>query len=192
MCCCISLLLSLWQSFWGWLTGKDLAQKVTKKKAGWKSQRRSHRHLKKKGLPEGALSKKTKAEKQRLPVGFPGNKEDSLNGPQKSAPKFPGKSSLLAKRSSTSAVILRGQDGASTRSRPCRHLCCTGDCKGLKNRAMEAGRLSPCLKRKPRDSRKVAFKMESLCKESKVMMPPGPVVIKPQRKHKKKTPLRED
>jgi len=147
-----------------------LKEKLAKKKAGQKSQRRSHQHLKKKGLPEEALTEEIKAEELRLPVGNPGNEEDPLRGVQKRIPKLSGKSSLLAEGFSESAEIPRGQDASSTLCGPCCYHCCTGTCKGLKKRPMEAGGLSPQLRKKPRESRKVVFSLESLCKEYEVMM----------------------
>lgn len=92
-----------------------------------------------------------------------GNKEDSLKEPPKRAPKLTGNSSLLAKGSLTSVMIPRGPVVASTSSRPWQHPCCAGDCRGLKNRAMESWWLSPWLKRKPRETRKkTTFMLESL------------------------------
>lgn len=86
-----------------------LKTKLTKKKSERHIQRWSRRDGKAKGFPEQSLSQETKVEKQRV-VGAlnPGKKEDSLRGPPKRAPKLTGNSSLLAKRSSTSAMILRG------------------------------------------------------------------------------------
>lgn len=117
-----------------------LKVKLAKKKVEQKSQRSSHQDLKKKGLPEEALSEETKAEKQRLPGGHPGNEEDNSSGSQRRIPQLSGKSSLLAEGFSESAEIRRGQDASSTSGGPCEHPCCTGNCKDLRKIAMATQR----------------------------------------------------
>lgn len=73
-----------------------LKMKLDKKKAEQQhSQKRSHRDLRRKGFSEQVQAKKIKTDKQRLRVLNPGNKKNSLRGPQERAPEVPGNSNLL-------------------------------------------------------------------------------------------------
>lgn len=143
-------------------------------------QRRSHRDRKRKDFPEEAQAKKIKADKQRLPVLSPGTKKSSSREPQERSSKVPGNPSFLE---FTPTPGVGGPDAASPSSRALQCHSYARACQGTKNKSTES-RLSPRLKRTPSEIRKkTAFPLESLWKESGVMMPHDTVVVKPKKSH---------